>query len=271
MKAVSEYKKLYKPVSLHNSFPPGMFVNDGNPEETKAWEMIATLENLILEGASRNLILQKFSLLQIVPRSLNEYEVKEDSNLNLDDFTNYYKNLLRVLTPDWYHSFTDTLGESQAEIYLKNYLVSHETWGTEQGITRLIRTMLENDADRAVKVSSKLTPNDRRTIDGQIVTLLGKQNARLGVDCLAGRNVNCRPRHLDIYVGPIFYMTLEKIQQAGWADGTNASEKLNRLAELAMPYYFNPRIHILLATEGFTVGKSILGKDRLGVAYTMSD
>jgi hypothetical protein len=248
-----------------------MFVRDGNTDETKAWEMVGTLEKLILEGVGRNQILQKFSLLQLVPRTLNEYDIKDDTGIDLDDFNNYYKNLLRVLTPDWYHSFTDLLNESQAEIYLKNYLVSHESWGTINGITHLIKTMMENDADRNIKINVKLNPKDRRKIDEQIVTTMGKQHSRLGIDFLAGKEVNCRPRHLDIYIGPIFYMTLEKLQQAGWATGTTPDEKLNRLVELALPYYFSPRIHILLATEGFTVGKSILGKDRLGVAFTMTD
>jgi hypothetical protein len=271
MRAVHDYINYNKPISLHDNFPPGMFLPDGNPDEIKAWEMIGTIDKLILEGTARNQLLQKFSLLQIVPRTLNEYEVKNDSNLDLDDFNNYYKNLLRVLTPDWYNKFTDMLSESQAEIYFKNYLVSHETWGSSSGITSLVKTMLENDADRSIKINIKLNPIDRRKIDSKIVTTMGKQNSRLGIDFLAGKDVNCKPRHLDIYIGPIFYMTLEKLQQAGWASGTNPDEKLTRLIELALPYYFNPRIHILLATEGFTIGKSILGKDRLGVAFTMTD
>ncbi len=85
MKPVKDFKNNYKPIGLHESFPPGMFARDGSADEAKAWDMVATLEKLVLEGAARNLILQKFSLLQLVPRTLNEYEIKEDSSIILDD------------------------------------------------------------------------------------------------------------------------------------------------------------------------------------------
>ncbi len=271
MKIIEDYNKYYKPLRLKDNFPPGMFIEDGKPEERKAFGMIETIEKLILEGVARNTLIQKFSLLQLAPRIVNEYDVKEDCGLDIDDFSNFYKYLLRVLIPDWYHSFTDTLSENQAEIYLKNYLGSHESWGTARGIADLVRSMLENDADRHIKVEVKLNTKERIEIEPQITTTLGNQMSKLGVDTLLGRRVNCRPRHLDIYIGPLFYITLEKLQQSGWADDVKPSAMLTRLVELAIPYYFKPGIHILLATQGFTAGKSVIGKDRLGVAFTMSD
>ena len=67
-------------------------------------------------------------------------------------------------------------------------------------------------------------------------------------------------------IGPIAPETLDAFQRAGWADGSQAGEKLYRLTELAEPFYLRAEIRLLLETSesGFVLGRVRVGNNALG-------
>lgn len=270
MNSLRDLKIHYEPDSLESLFPMGIFSDktDGNRQVLTT---IRTIESLILQNVNFNSLLAKISLLQAFPRQIKFDEELEIFFKDFEDYSDFIKKFAIKLCPDTLEEFINMLSIDETEVFLKNYLLGHDTWGTLEGMVNLVRTMLESCTHHSIPVRAITMNNNFIRLGENRRSLLGKQFSNLGSDFTAGKQFLSRPKYYKIDIGPIFYVTLEKFQEYGWADELEASEKLKKLAGLAEPYYMDSKINIILATQGFKLGESIIGNDSLGVAYTMTD
>jgi predicted component of type VI protein secretion system len=119
-------------------------------------------------------------------------------------------------------------------------------------------------------VEVKPLEGEQRAIPKEQLSILGRKEnfARIGKDFALGKTVFSRPERYEILVGPISRDTLEGFRKEGWAEGSHPARKLERLAELAEPYYLRARIRFLLesTSSGFVLAQGRLGTGALGSA-----
>ena len=268
MKRTEQIELPLKIPKLEDLFPIGMFNKDISFDAGNAERAFGVLEKLITDSALKNALLSRYALLQIFPRMHSERNDGSQTFETLhENIPNYLSNYTESLCPTWFKDFINTLAEDQAEVFLKNYLHGHETWGHPEGIATLVRTMLESSCQNSVNVVVKQLEFEERQIPEIWQSHLGNKEKRsvLGSDFILGKGYRSRPRFYSIEVGPINLRTLEKFHRSGWATETNASKKLYRLVEFAEPFYLHARIHFILEKIGFILAHSTLGKDKLGL------
>ena len=270
MSHIKDYIEFYKPGHLEKMFPYGVLSEEDNGSR-QVVEAIRSIENLILENENFNTLLARFSLLQAFPRQIKFSEELEDFFDDYDTYVSFVKEYALTLCPEAYREILEILSLDEIEIFLKNYLFGHEIWGSVEGMASMVRTMLESATHYAIPVNVAVKEKNVINIEDHHKSYLGKQHSTLGADFISGQRFLARPKYYSIDIGPIYYNTLEVLQEFGWADGFEASEKMKMLISVSEPYYLSSKVKFILATQGFELGKAKLGSDILGVAYTMKD
>jgi hypothetical protein len=248
--------------------PIGLVDKDESIATGNAVRALRIIEQLIKAAGLQTAIHSRYALLQTFPRFYGSMDDKGETFETIHEhITDYARQYTTALCPEWYIDFISSLSDDEAEVFLKNYVHAHETWGHSEGIGTLIRTMLESCTQSNVPVVVKELEYQERSIPEDLQSRLGVKDKHsvLGNNFVLGKKFHSRPKHFNIEVGPINIRSLEKFQEAGWADEANASKKLYRLVEFAEPFYLHSRIHIILETSGFVLARAALGKDRLGI------
>ena len=249
---------------LETTFPPGILDEKESPDAENAVRSIRALEKIIEESSAATATRARYSLLQSFPRlgSLAASGSEQADGFSLSDYC-------RALCPGWYREFLDTLSESEVEVFLKNYLLGHETWGHPEGVGTIVKTMLESVVHDEVPVVVKRVEGEEREIPDLEQSKLGT-NGRfsvLGSNMVLGTRFNCRSRRYDIFVGPISHTWLGEFQRSGWADVARASVKLQRLVDFAEAFYLRGRVVFLMEIGGMILGKGVLGKSQIGTQW----
>jgi hypothetical protein len=253
--------------SLLSLLPLGMIDRTASPAAARAAEAVEIVEQLLNESSLGHAIKGRRALLQTFDR-LNLENIHPN-----DGHIDYLRQYVAALCPAWYADCYHSLTDEELEIFIKHYVHAHERWGHPSGINDLVRHMMELAVGRSVPVSGRELEGERREVPEELFSLLGSEKcySRIGTDFALGRRFTARPLTYEIVVGPVTMLALEKIQQAGWAEGTRATQKLHRLVELTEPFYFQSRVIILLEIAGFVLGQAELGKDMLGENDTGGD
>lgn len=268
MSFAKEHIELFSTVPLQSLFPAGMFDPEQNPGTSNAWRAITLLESLIKESTAQNALMARYALLQSFPRIVPDPDATTEHFHNLDDLpADYVRQYAGALFPAWFDQVLASLDEVESEVFLKAFLSGHELWGHPEGLVILVRAMMEQCTQTAVRVTAEPLTGDVRPVPDQLLSRLGAHDrySALGRDFVLGRQFRSRPLHYHVTVGPITLRSLEKLQQKGWADDIRASQKFHRLVELVTPFYFQATIHILLETVGYVLGVATIGRDRLGL------
>jgi hypothetical protein len=263
MKYKAEDIEIYEPFPLESLFPPGMFSEEDSPASKQAVEVIRVIEKLILTGSRQSTLLSRYALLQTLPRIIQKRK-EAGSYKEIDIMEGFLRQFCYSLSPEWHWEFLAELNEDEIEVFFKNYLLSHELWGKTEGAALLVRTILESVVHCEIRVNVNPMEIEDREIPEDKISMLGNRFSTMGEDFSLGKRYFSRPGTYHIYVGPISFQILGKFQEAGWADDTNPSPKLNKLVEFAEPYFLKSDIHFILATKGFNLGKARIGEDRLG-------
>jgi hypothetical protein len=248
--------------------PIGLVDKDESVATSNAVRALRIIEKLIKDAGLQTAVHSRYALLQTFPRFYGSMDDKDETFETIHEhIMDYTRQYATALCPEWYIDFISSLSDDEAEVFLKNYVHAHETWGHSEGIGTLVRTMLESSTHSNIPVVVKELEYQERSIPDNLQSRLGVKDKHsvLGNDFVLGKKFHSRPKHFNIEVGPINVRSLEKFQEAGWADETNASKKLYRLVEFAEPFYLHSRIHIILETSGFVLARAALGKDRLGI------
>lgn len=245
---------------LETWFPPGLFEEHSTPEAKKALDAIRLIEELIKEDSYMNFLLYRKILLQEFRHS-KIVNIIDGYDLNKNDSINQY---LLSLFPDQFHNLISSFNEHESEIFLKFFLLSHEIVGKIEGTKVIIQAMLESVVQKSINIRIILPEKQDREIAGSIRSLLGSRFSVLGNDFVPGYRYYARPLFYEIHIGPIDIKTLSKFQENNWADDRSPSERLKLLAGLTEPYYIFSKIKFIIATLGFTIGKSKIGHARLG-------
>ncbi len=254
--------------SLEDLLPIGLLDKDESVGASNAVKALSVIERLIRDAGLNSMEHSRYALLQSFPRLFADIGEQSQTFETLhENIPDYHRRYTTALCPESYLEFITSLSDDQAEVFLKNYVHAHETWGHPEGIGTLVRTMLESSTQFPVPVVVKELESQERPIPDELQSKLGmKENySIIGTNFVLGKKFKSRPKYYNIVVGPINVRTLEKLQEAGWAEEANASKKLYRLVEFAEPFYFHARIQISLETSGFVLGRASLGKDRLGI------
>lgn len=268
---MNEIEKIEIPLkiaSLEDLLPIGLLDKDESIATANAVKALHIIEQLIRDAGLNSMEHSRYALLQSFPRLFRNLDKDKQSFETLhEDIPDYVQRYASALCPEWYTDFIASLTENEIEVFLKNYLHAHETWGHPEGIATLVRTMLESSTQFPVPVVVKELEYQERSIPDELQSKLGAKNnySIIGNNFVLGKKFKSRPKYYNIIIGPINVRTLEKFQEAGWAEEATASKKLYRLVEFAEPFYFHARIQILLETTGFILGRASLGKDRLGI------
>ena len=261
MQKKSRYYSKSKTDELLNWFPPGLFDNFTSEGSKKAYNAFKIIEEIIKEDSYSNFLLYRSILLQeFSDIENNEY----NDNINRHITSHSTHKLLLSLFPDSYHWLIKQLNNEQAEIFLKFFIKSHEFIGKLEGTKIIIQAMLELAVQKSVNVKVLLPEKQDRVIANEIRSLLGKKYSTIGSDFVPGKRYYARPLYYEIHIGPIDIKTLEKFQSHNWADDRYPSEMLKTLAHLTEPYYIASKIKFIIATLGFTLGKSQIGNSKLG-------
>jgi len=268
---MEDIKKVELPLqisSLESLLPIGLVDKNESKGTAHAVRALHILESLITDVGLNTAAHARYALLQTFPRLYANQDDREQIYETLhENIPDYTKRYVASLCPEWYIDFISSLSDLEAEVFLKNYVHAHETWGHPDGIGILVRTMLESSTQFPVPVVVKELEYQERPIPDELQSKLGVKDNHsiIGKDFVLGKKFKSRPKYYKIVVGPINIRMLEKFQETGWAEEANASKKLHRLVEFAEPFYFHARIQILLETSGFVLGRASLGKDRLGI------
>jgi len=253
--------------SLESLLPLGMVDPRESRESQNAVRTIEILEKLIIQTRSQHALYTRYSLLQSLPRCESERFKSNNAYKDLENIPDFIQQYCKALCPSWYEEFLSSLTENELEVFLKNYVNAHETWGHTEGIAALVRTMLESCTHYHIPLEVRSLAPQNRLIPEELCSYLGtaERYSVLGKDFVLGKRFYSRPECYDIIIGPISMRTLEKIQSSGWAVDAQASMKLNRLVEFAEPFYLRAKFHILLETIGYVLGRGVIGKDQLGI------
>lgn len=262
MKNYESYFAIDKGKNLLDYFPSLIF-SDASEIESNAISSIKILQQLIDENIGNTVDMTRYANFQLFERSTKKNNVS-DLKKNATELPDFYQNFGKFILPTKYHDYFDMLNQNESEVFMKLFLSAHNYWGKAEGISILVKTMLESVVGFDISVRIDDLNYEYRPIPENIISHLGSKNSDLGQNMVLGSSFKCRPRNYDIYVGPINFQTLDKFVDYGWCEDISASYKLIRLVELAEPYYLRARIHILLDKVGFTLGESKIGMDRLG-------
>ena len=264
---------LIRRISLGSLLPAGMLDSRTSPGAGNAVRACEAIEKLIQASGDRIRQLSSYALLSRLPR----HEITENIELSPDSpeelLPDFIRQYATALAPSWYEPLLAVLTDDEMEVFLKNYLHGHETWGHPEGVAALVRTMLESCTHAHVPVRIDPLQGQDRPVPETLWSRLGdaEQYARLGATFALGRRLVSRPESYDCFVGPVSVRTLGKLQDAGWAVETKPSEKLHMVVQCTEPFYFTTRIHILLETVGFVLAQAALGKDQLGDVGSETD
>ncbi len=270
MEETNKIKEKYGLPDLMSLFPPGIFGTEASsPSIERAVKAFRSIEALMIENAQECRKLNRLTNLEFPPDRKAADGFLDRLN-NTRDFVHYFVDgMIRTLMPGSSRAFISTLSDSEKEIMLKFYLHGHELRGKHYGVVLLVRSMAEHVCGHAVEVRSKRIGSSRIDIPEHLRTSLGDKKSALGKDFLLGHEFSVRSNENEIFIGPIPYKSLGKLQAASWATEGRADTKLERLVEFAEPYYMKARIHILLETKGFKIGESKIGAGKLGVVVVM--
>lgn len=274
---MDDIKKIDIPLqiaSLEDLLPIGLLDKDESVGTSNAVKALRIIERLIQDAGLNSMEHSRYALLQSFPRLFADRDEQSQTFETLhENIPDYVRQYTSALCPEWYFDFISSLTDDQAEVFLKNYVHAHETWGHPESIATLVRTMLESSTQIPILVVVKELECQERPIPDELQSNLGMKDkySIIGKDFVIGKKFKARPKYYNIIIGPINVRTLEKIQEAGWAEEVNASKKLYRLVEFAEPFYFHARIQIMLETSGFVLGRASLGKDRLGIVESEFD
>ena len=259
--------------SLESFLPIGMIDAGGSNEANNAARALEILEILIKQSGYQQALFTRYSLLQSVPRCEAEKFKIDPAYKDLEDIPDFIRQYCEALCPKWYHRFFAKLTENEIEIFLKNYVHAHETWGHPEGIATLVRSMLENCGHQHIPVDIRPWEGQQRQIPDDLLTRLGNASrfSTLGENFVLGKRYTSRPEYYEIIIGPISSRTIDKFQNAGWAIQTEPSEKLIQLVEFAEPFYLKARVKFILETIGFILGNAILSKSKLGLVTDIKD
>ncbi len=270
MEETNKIKEEFGLPDLMELFPPGIFgTGISSPSIKRAIRAFQSIEALMIENAQECRKLNRLANLELPP-DRKAADGFLDRIKNTRNFVHYFVDgMLRTLMPGSSKDFISTLSDGEKEIMLKYYLHGHELRGKHYGVALLIRSMVEHVCGHAVPVRPERIGSGRINIPEALRSSLGKEKSVLGEDFLLGYEFSVRSNENDIYIGPIPYKSLVKLQAASWAVEGNADTKLKRLADFAEPYYMKARIHIVLETKGFRIGESKIGAGRLGIVVVM--
>ncbi|GEM_PF-2566607 len=274
MSFAQEHIELFSTVPLQSLFPGGMFDPDASPGAGNASRALSIIESLIKESTARNALLSRYALLQSFPRIVSDPDAGTEKLHGVDDApAGHGRGYAGALTPEWYQSVLAAFDENEVELFLKIFLLGHEIWGHADGIALVVRMVVEHVAGTPVPVVVEHLKGEEKRVPEHLQSRLGSYDnfTTLGKDFVLGNRFLCRPEHHHIRIGPISLRLLEKLQQHGWAEETRASRKLESLVEIASPFYFHAKIHIVIETIGCVLGRVMLGQDRLGTVASDRD
>lgn len=259
--------------ALEDVLPLGMLDPHESAGSQNAVRTIRIFEKLIQDASLQNAHYARYALLQSFPRIDKTRKDQKPVPSIVDDVPDFIKQYTNALCPEWYGEFLSSLNDNELEVFLKNYVHAHETWGTPEGIATLARTMLECVTHYQIPIRVQELTSQERVIPEELYSRLGniEQYSTINKDFVLGKKYLCRPQRYDIFIGPISIRTLEKFQEAGWAVESQASKKLYRLVEFAEPFYLHARFNIILETVGFILGKASLNKNRLGIVESETE
>jgi len=266
-----EHIELFSMIPLQSLLPAGMIDGESSPGGENAARAFTIIESLILESTSRNALLSRHALLQTFPRVTADSDASTESlHAEPGAGPDLCRRYAESLVPSWYVPFLDSLDELETELFLKAYLLGHETWGHADGIALLCRLAAEHATGTPVTVAVDRLPGEERRIPEHLQSRMGSGDAysTIGRDFVLGSRFRGRPEYYHIRIGPISVRMLERLQGRGWAEGTQASRKFESLIELASPFYFRAKIHIIIETVGCVIGRATLGRDRLGTVVS---
>jgi hypothetical protein len=255
------------PEALESSFPMGMFDDVAGIGAANALRLLRIVEKIVRETSMQNALYARYSLLQSFPR-FAEYEGLPKSTLETTrGIADFVRRYTLALAPSWYEETVSTLSDDETEVFLKNFLQGHETWGHPHGVARMVQSMLECSLHEHVPVRVNDLMGEERTIPDQLHSRLGHKESfsRLGKNFVLGHRVQTRPTLYEIVVGPITTAHLETFRRSGWADGTRPTQKLHHLVGQSEPFYLHGNVRFALEKVGFVAGKAEVGKSRLGV------
>lgn len=265
MKVDLSYEGFLGGFPLLDQFPAGMFDHDESQGSSNAARAFLIIEELIRRDLAGQGILARLALLQTFPRLLQAETPEGDSVREVDFPPDFVRQYAAQLCPAWYGRFLSKLTAEESEVFLKCLLAAHETWGMREGIGQVVKSMLEHCTHLEVPVEVEPLVPEERPIPDELQSRLKSRYSAVGVDFVIGSRLLSRPERCEIVVGPISRRSLERIENAGWAKNTEPAPKLTELADFASPFYLSPRIRILLAQTGFTLGAIPLGTTRLGL------
>ena len=268
MNTALDYDVMGERELLELSFPTGMFDDVSGAGSENALRALRIIERIIRESSAQNAQHARFALLQSFPRFIErEGLTKNEAEVVRQASKDFVRKYCLSLSPAWYSEIFSTLNDDEIEVYLKNYLYGHETWGHPRGVAAMVKSMLESSLHDGVIVDVHRLDGEERAIPEELHSRLGhKENySYLGKNFMIGKRVESRPEWYEITVGPITTVQLEVFQRAGWADGTRPTEKLQQLVELTEPFYLRGKPRFLFERVGFVLGKALVGRSRLGI------
>ena len=263
-----DYDLMGAPELLEMSFPIGMFDDTGGTGSENALRALRIIERIIREASQQNAHHARFALLQSFPRFIeHEGLTKNEADAVRSASKDFVRRYCSALAPTWYAEVLSALDDNEIEVFLKNYLYAHETWGHPRGVAAMVKSMLESSLHEQIPVDVHDLAGEERVIPENLHSRLGKKEhfSYLGKNFMIGRRVQSRPEFYDIAIGPVTTAQLEIFQRAGWADGTRPTEKLYRLVALAEPFYLCGKLRFLFEKVGFVLGNVSVGRSRLGI------
>ncbi len=263
-----EYDLMGASETLEMSFPIGMFDEKGMPGQENAIRALRIIENIIQEASLQNAQHARFALLQSYPRFIgHEGLTKNEAEAVRSTSKDFVRRYCTALAPAWYAEIFSTLDDDEMEVFLKNYLYGHESWGHPRGVATMVQSMLESCLHEQIPVDVHTLAAEERAIPEDLHSKLGRKEhfSCLGRNFMIGKRVQSRPEFYDITIGPVTTTQLETFQRVGWADGTRPTEKLYRLVALAEPFYLYGKLRFLFEKVGFVLGNASVGRSRLGV------
>lgn len=253
------YRNEYDGMDLIELMPFDVFGAE-NEESEKAVYWLNIIQEVIFENSSE--IGDLFSNVLQIGRERFFDESAEMRYIDIKD--SFLFNYIQRILPSYHHKFIEQLNYAELEIFAKSYLFAQDNWGKPNGIIQLIKSILETSVSSELKVRIQDLNGELVNLPYEMCSFLGRKTFTLGSDLILGSKIYKKSSICNIFVGPISKEHLKIFNDNGWAINNKGSNKLNYLAEMALPYYLNPIITFLLHTKEFKLGYGRLNHDNLG-------
>lgn len=239
-------------MKLNSYLPAGLLDEALSPAAAEARRAFSVLESVV-QGACADAASQaQHSLLQSFTRAEND-----------DGSFGSLRQFCKALCPSWYHSLIDELDAVSLEIFLKHFLVAHETWGHAESSTALVRSLLECCVQRSVPVQAQPLKGEEREIPEQWQSKLRVKDSLLGRSFVIGKRFLCRPQFFELIIGPITPQMLSVFQKRGWAQDLDGSTRLQRTLSFTVPFYMKRKVKFVVETSDFILARAILGTSKI--------